>query len=102
MTTKQLRKKLHGCQYYNDIQIIINHQCVYGVYPMTITTKKKDLILNLVESDVLFDAQDLIYYVRANKDDNKIAFNYNKKTYYKYNVVINNDTNQLLIILGGK
>ena len=66
MKSNQLRKKLYGCQWTNDVQFIINHQTVYDVYPMTLTTTK-DLVFNLVESNILFDTQFLIYILQFNK-----------------------------------
>ena len=101
MKSNQLRKKLYGCKWCNDVQFIVNHQSVYGVYPMTITTTK-DLVLNLVDSDILFDAQDLINYLRLDEKNHRIGFKYNNTTYYKIDVVVKNDLNQVLVILGGK
>lgn len=101
MKSNQLRKKLYGCKWSNDIQFIINHQSVYCLYPVTITTTK-DLVLNLVESDILFDAQDLISYLRLDNKNRRIGFKYNNTTYYKIDVVVQNDLNQVLVILGGK
>lgn len=101
MKSNQLRKKLYGCKWTNDVQFIINHQSVYDVYPMTLTTTK-DLVFNLVESNILFDAQFLIYILQLDKKNHRVGFKYNNKTYYKIDVVVENDLNQVLVILGGK
>lgn len=101
MKSNQLRKKLYGCKWSNDVQFIINHQSVYGVYPMTLTTTK-DLVFNLVESNILFDAQFLIYILQLDEKNHRVGFKYNNKTYYKIDVIVENDLNQVLVILGGK
>ena len=102
MKSNQLRKKLYGCKWTNDVQFIINHQSVYCLYPMTTTTTTKDLVLNLVKSDILFDAQDLINYLRLDDKNHRVGFKYNNTTYYKIDIVVENDLNQVLVILGGK
>lgn len=101
MKSNQLRKKLYGCKCSNNVQFIINHQNVYRVYAMAITTTK-DLVLNLVESNISFYAQDLINYLRFDDKNHRIGFKYNNTTYYKIDVVVQNDLNQVLVILGGE